>query len=170
MQVASTGDLIKKGWVKKKIQHHLFHPYSNRFLYLSSTSLLYFHNDEELGSDSADCNIPLHAIDNVSVGRSRGVFNAEELLLTIDSGDFVCVLIFLCPGKEAVVWAQAIIKARQDYLIKFPSPVVNVVWRRHATRKSISGKVSGAVRKMANQKIYVKSDYFNEEQISALIQ
>lgn len=167
---------IRCGWVRKRIKYSLVTPYCDRFLCLTSSSLLYFHSDLQIDNENeADCKLPLSAITDIAVvditpEDSQSI--AQDLCITIDNnGEFLTTLRLRVAGAhEGTFWAQQIIKARDQYIVAvskggIPPPVK---WKRHVLNKKIRGKMEGALRRIMRRE-FSDSDLLSEDQIVVLL-
>lgn len=163
--------ILKAGWVRKRIKYNIVHPFADRFLRLTSTSILYFHSDTDVNDDlKADCKIPLNSIMDISVKGLSSDGITQEILITVDSVSFVTNLSFQCPGTgEGDAWAMQIKKARDQYITELNTesdhskPAVS--WKRHALNKRIVGKVEGFFLKRRR----AVPELLSEDQIHLLI-
>ena len=163
--------LIKHGRVRKKIKYNVIKPYSDRYLYLTQTSLLYYHIDSNTKDENnADCRIPLSAISDISLQSGNCVTDSQEVEIVIDSGTFATKLVFQCPGdREGMKWVQQIKKTREEYLASRWSESASVTWKRHSLNKRIVGTAEGMFRKLSKFTSSTSTELLTQDQIQALI-
>ena len=169
-------NIIKCGWVKKKLKFNLINPWCDRYLCLTKTSIMYYHSDIHMDSEqTADCKIPLNAIKEVSiadVSHSYSIVDGhvQNIMIVIDSGNFMTQLLLQCYGiHEGTSWVQHILKARDLYIASVHNEKnLKVIWRR-PINKSIRGNIERVLHSTSNINTNGHMNLLTEAQLRLLI-